>query len=83
MHGDQFGNARYVCDVWKVGVELEGNQLERGKIMAAVEKIMDSEESREIRERINGLKIAAENGIKKEGTSLTDLIKLVDLIKSF
>ncbi|CAO2150151.1 unnamed protein product [Urochloa humidicola] len=83
LHGDQFGNARYVCDVWKVGVELEGNQLERGKIMAAVEKIMDSEEGREIRERINGLKIAAENGIKKEGTSLTDLIKLVDLIKSF
>ncbi|CAO2150152.1 unnamed protein product [Urochloa humidicola] len=83
LHGDQFGNARYVCDVLKVGVELEGNLLERGKIMAAVEKIMDSEEGREIRERMNGLKIAAEKGIKEGGTSLTDLLKLVELIKSF
>ncbi|CAO2142771.1 unnamed protein product [Urochloa humidicola] len=65
VRGDQFGNARYVCDVLKVGVELEGNLLERGKIMAAVEKIMDSEEGREIRERMNGLKIAAEKGIKE------------------
>ncbi|CAO2145089.1 unnamed protein product [Urochloa humidicola] len=83
LHGDQFGNARYVCDVWKVGVELEGNQLERGKIKDAVEKIMDSEVGREIGERMNGLKIAAEKGIKEGGTSLTDLVKLVDLIKSF
>ncbi|CAN6373524.1 unnamed protein product [Urochloa humidicola] len=83
VRGDQFGNARYVCDVLKVGVELEGNLLERGKIMAAVEKIMDSEEGREIRERMNGLKIAAEKGIKEGGTSLTDLLKLVELIKSF
>ncbi|CAO2150147.1 unnamed protein product [Urochloa humidicola] len=83
VRGDQFGNARYVCDVLKVGVELEGNLLERGKIMAAVEKIMDSEEGREIRERMNGLKIAAEKGIKEGGTSLTDLLKLVELINSF
>ncbi|CAL4982678.1 unnamed protein product [Urochloa decumbens] len=83
LHGDQFGNARYVCNVWKVGVELEGNQLERGKIKAAVEKIMDSEEGQQIRERMNGFKIGAEKAIKEGGSSLMELIKLVDLIKSF
>ncbi|CAN6338758.1 unnamed protein product [Urochloa humidicola] len=83
MHGDQSGNARYVCDLWKVGVELEGNKMERGRIKAAVEKIMESREGREIRARMDGLKIAAEKAVNEGGSSLTDLIKLIDLIKSF
>ena len=30
LHGDQYGNARYVCDVWKVGVEDQGCDREDG-----------------------------------------------------
>lgn len=79
LDGDQYANARYVCHVWKVGVEVETaatGQLERGKIKDAIEKVVDD---KEIRERMNGFKIAAEEAINAQ----TDLIGLVDLIKSF
>jgi UDP:flavonoid glycosyltransferase YjiC (YdhE family) len=81
LHGDQYGNARYVCDVWKVGVEVEaaaaaGQHLERGKIKAAIEKMVHD---REIRERMDGFRLAAEEAILAQ----TELIALVDLLKSF
>jgi UDP-glucosyltransferase BX9 len=42
--GDQYGNARFVCDVWRVGVEVEMQiQVERGKIQAAIEKLMGND----------------------------------------
>ncbi|XWS53066.1 hypothetical protein CRYUN_Cryun11dG0125800 [Craigia yunnanensis] len=37
--GDQFLNSRYICHVWKVGLELE-NKLERGKIKEAIKRLM-------------------------------------------
>ncbi|OEL13079.1 DIMBOA UDP-glucosyltransferase BX8 [Dichanthelium oligosanthes] len=83
LHGDQYGNARYVCHVWKVGVELDGDQLERGKIKEAIEKMVASKDGQEIRERMNGLKIAADKAVNEGGPSHTDLVNLVDLIKSF
>ncbi|CAD6257478.1 unnamed protein product [Miscanthus lutarioriparius] len=45
--GDQFGNARFVCDVWRVGVEVEvETQVERGKTQAAIEKLMGNNEGK-------------------------------------
>ncbi|VAI82743.1 unnamed protein product [Triticum turgidum subsp. durum] len=84
LHGDQYGNARYVADVWKVGVEVDGtHRLERGSIKAAIGRMMESGEGREIRERMKGLKMAAEDGINELGSSHTHLSDLVALIKSF
>ncbi|CAL5076278.1 unnamed protein product [Urochloa decumbens] len=39
--GDQMGNARYVDNVWRVGVELDGSELERGMVAAAIAAVMD------------------------------------------
>ncbi|KAF7106843.1 hypothetical protein CFC21_107548 [Triticum aestivum] len=84
LHGDQYGNARYVADVWRVGVEVDGShRLERGRIKAAIERMMESGEGREIRERMKGLKMAAEDGINERGSSHTHLSDLVALINSF
>ena len=80
LHGDQYGNARYVSDVWKVGVEVEaaagGQQLERGKIKAAMEKMVHE---KEIREKMDGFRLAAEEAINAQA----EMIALVDLVKSF
>ncbi|TVU25599.1 hypothetical protein EJB05_28101, partial [Eragrostis curvula] len=79
--GDQFGNARYVCDVWRVGIEVKvESQIERGKIKAAIEILMDSEEGKEIRERAKNLKKTVEESIKEEGSSHSAFVNLVDTI---
>lgn len=55
--GDQFGTARYVCKVWRAGAEMEvESQLERGKIRAAIERLMDEKDGKEVRERTRDLK---------------------------
>ncbi|KAF6992614.1 hypothetical protein CFC21_009590 [Triticum aestivum] len=81
LHGDQFSNARYVCDVWKVGVEIEassaaGQNLERGKIKAAIDKIVHD---KGIRERMDAFKLAADEAVNSQ----TEVKALVDLINSF
>ncbi|KAL6659736.1 hypothetical protein ACP70R_002565 [Stipagrostis hirtigluma subsp. patula] len=82
--GDQFGNARFVCDVWRVGVEVKvETQLQRGQIKVAIEKLMGDKEWKEVRGRIKDLKSMAEKGIKEGGLSHAALVNLVDLILSF
>lgn len=82
--GDQFGNARYVCDVWRVGIEVRvETQLERGKIKAAIEKLMDSEGGKEVRERMKNLKKTVDESIKEGGSSHSAFVNLVDTIMSF
>ncbi|CAL4963056.1 unnamed protein product [Urochloa decumbens] len=81
--GDQYGNAMFVCHVWKVGVEVEvDNQLERGKIQDAIAELMENKEGKEIRERIIKLKETAEKSIKESGSSHTAFLNLAGLIFS-
>ncbi|KAL6592953.1 hypothetical protein ACP70R_049249 [Stipagrostis hirtigluma subsp. patula] len=82
--GDQFGNARFVCDVWRVGVEFKvESQIERGQIKVAIEKLMGDKEGKEVRGRMKDLKSMAKKGIKEGGLSHAALVNLVDLILSF
>ncbi|KAF7098339.1 hypothetical protein CFC21_100087 [Triticum aestivum] len=57
LSGDQMGTARYVCDVWKVGVRVEvENQLKRGEVQAAITRLMDGKEGEMVRERMRDLR---------------------------
>ncbi|KAJ9545795.1 hypothetical protein OSB04_025502 [Centaurea solstitialis] len=80
--GDQLPNARYVSNVWKIGVELE-NGLERGEIESSIKRLMVDKEGIEIRERVLHLKEKVNLCLKKGGSSYTSLENLVDYILSF
>ncbi|CAN0880780.1 UDP-glycosyltransferase 76B1, partial [Linum grandiflorum] len=81
--GDQLVNARYVSDVWKVGIHLEG-KMERGEIERAVKKLMaDDEEGKEIRARIGDLKEKMELCLEMGGSSYEAVDQLVDHILIF
>ncbi|CAN6307765.1 unnamed protein product [Urochloa humidicola] len=82
--GDQYGNATFVCHVWRVGVEvqLENQLAERGKIQGAIEKLMGNKEGKEIRERITNLKETAQKSIQESGSSHTAFLNLAHLIFS-
>nr|CAB3452462.1 unnamed protein product [Digitaria exilis] len=77
--GDQMGNARYMADAWRVGLEL-GGVLKRGEVAAAVAALMDDggagmrRRARELRRR------AAESVGGEDGASWLNVDKLVSHI---
>ncbi|KAG7576830.1 UDP-glucuronosyl/UDP-glucosyltransferase [Arabidopsis thaliana x Arabidopsis arenosa] len=80
--GDQRVNARYITDVWKIGLHLE-NKIERTKIESAVRTLMTSSEGEEIRKRIMPMKEIAEQCLKIGGSSFRNLENLIAYILSF
>lgn len=81
-YGDQLPNARYVGDVWKIGVQLE-NGLERREIESAIKRVMVDREGLEMRDRSINLKTKAELCLEKDGSSYASLDDLVNYIQSF
>ncbi|PWA54410.1 UDP-Glycosyltransferase superfamily protein [Artemisia annua] len=78
---DQPINARYVSDVWKIGVLLE-NGFERVRIETAIKSIMSGKEGEEMRERIRNLKDKVNHSLDKGGSSHQSLMSLVDYFSS-
>ncbi|XP_008785473.2 UDP-glycosyltransferase 76B1-like [Phoenix dactylifera] len=79
---DQMGNARFVSEVWKVGIRLE-NGLERGEIESAIRRLMTGKEGDEMKRRARHLQEKAARCIRNEGSSHAALDKLVDYLLSF
>ncbi|GKC98594.1 UDP-glycosyltransferase 76G1-like protein isoform X2 [Tanacetum coccineum] len=79
---DQPINARYVNDIWKIGVLLEDG-FERVDIEMAIKKVMMSKEGEQIRERISCLKEKVNHSLDEVGSSHQSLKSLVDYISSF
>ncbi|CBI31579.3 unnamed protein product, partial [Vitis vinifera] len=80
--GDQRVNARYVSQVWGVGLQLESG-LERGEIERTIRRLMVEEEGQEIRRRSIELKEKADLCLKQGGSShqsLESLIKVMTLL---
>ncbi|KAI7738014.1 hypothetical protein M8C21_031912 [Ambrosia artemisiifolia] len=74
--------ARYVSDVWKIGILLE-NGLERDGIKRVVKRLMLDKEGEDIRGRINILKEKVNISFQEGGSSRRSLKSLVDYILSF
>ncbi|KAL9998260.1 putative UDP-glucuronosyl/UDP-glucosyltransferase [Helianthus debilis subsp. tardiflorus] len=80
--GDQLPNARYVSDVWKIGVELE-NGFEKEEIESAIKRVMIDAEGLEFRNKITNLKWEVNRCLEKGGSSYSSLEDLVNYILSF
>ncbi|KAL6641714.1 hypothetical protein ACP70R_019895 [Stipagrostis hirtigluma subsp. patula] len=79
--GDQMGTARYVEHVWKVGFELAG-ELERGRVAAAIRRLMTEKDGAETRARARELKKAAAECFGKDGSPCPPIDNLVALMLS-
>ncbi|CAN1846584.1 UDP-glucose iridoid glucosyltransferase [Linum perenne] len=80
---DQKVTARYVTHVWRVGFQLEGDELGRDEVATTVRKLMIEEEGEEIRRIAEEMKVRVEIETRKGGSSINDLEKLVSMIRSF
>ncbi|KAM4093882.1 hypothetical protein ACB094_06G152900 [Castanea mollissima] len=76
---DQKVNAKYVSQVWKVGLQLE-NGLDRLEIERYIKRLMVEKEGEEIRDRISKLKEKAKFSLQQGGCSLQNVDSLVSHI---
>jgi hypothetical protein len=81
IFGDQLPTARYVRDIWKIGILLDG-VLERGEVEKAIKKLMEEDEGAVIRERAKELKEKVRMCLDSGGSSQQAIDKLVDHILS-
>ncbi|GLU11515.1 hypothetical protein SLE2022_282540 [Rubroshorea leprosula] len=63
--GDQMLNSGYICNMWKVGLELE-----KGKIAEGIRRLMKDEEGMEIRKRAMDLKEKTEACLREGGSTI-------------
>ncbi|XP_052184730.1 UDP-glucose iridoid glucosyltransferase-like [Diospyros lotus] len=80
--GDQKVSARYISYVWKVGLELETEVMDRKEIERVIRRLMVDKEGKEIRERAAALKEKVELSIKAGGSSYNALNALTEFILS-
>ncbi|KAM5556564.1 UDP-glycosyltransferase 76F1 [Rosa sericea] len=78
---DQMMNARYVSDVWKVGLHLQHGD-ERGDIEKTIKKLMVETEGEQMRDRLSKLKDEANLCPRQGGSSYQSLNDLVNHILS-
>ncbi|XVE52585.1 hypothetical protein DITRI_Ditri02bG0133500 [Diplodiscus trichospermus] len=78
---DQRVNARYVTDVWRVGLQIE-NELERGNIESTIKRLMKEKDGENIRERVLDLKEKSNLCLSKGGSSRKYMDSLVHHILS-
>ncbi|KFK24982.1 hypothetical protein AALP_AA8G051200 [Arabis alpina] len=78
---DQMLNSRFVSDIWKVGIHLEG-RIEREEIKKAVRLLMMENEGEKIRERMNVLKDEVAKSVKHGGSSFRSIETLATHILS-
>ncbi|KFK24985.1 hypothetical protein AALP_AA8G051500 [Arabis alpina] len=79
---DQMLNARFVSEVWRVGLHLE-NRIERNEIERAIKRLLLETEGEAIRERMELLKEKVGRSVKENGLAYQSLEHLVDYISSF
>ncbi|CAL9229316.1 unnamed protein product [Arabidopsis halleri] len=76
---DQMLNSRFVSDIWKVGIHLEG-RIEQKEIEKAVRMLMEGNEGEKIRERMKVLKDEVEKSVKHGGSSFQSIETLANHI---
>ncbi|KAK8562374.1 hypothetical protein V6N13_019026 [Hibiscus sabdariffa] len=76
--GDQLLNTSYICNVWKIGLEL--HELERGNVERTIKRLMVDMEGKVFRKRALDLKKDAALCLMKNGSSSCSLNDLTNHI---
>lgn len=80
--GDQMIDSRMVEDGWRVGVTVQGGVFSKTGTIAALNRVMSSEEGKEMRDNVSLLKERAASAVKLDGTSTKNFHKLLEIINS-
>ncbi|GLJ48520.1 hypothetical protein SUGI_1023770 [Cryptomeria japonica] len=82
---DQFLDSSFVVDEWRVGLALNVNNegiIDKREVQETVERLLDSKEGVEIREKMSRLKNMARTAVKEGGSSYINFRKFVNAMKN-
>ncbi|XP_010522253.1 PREDICTED: UDP-glycosyltransferase 74F2-like [Tarenaya hassleriana] len=83
---DQPTNAKYIEDVWKVGVRVKEDEesgiVRREEIEFCIRQVMEGEKSREVKENAKKWRDLAMEAVGEGGTSDVNIQTLVSMVKS-
>ncbi|KAJ0974980.1 hypothetical protein J5N97_016945 [Dioscorea zingiberensis] len=74
---DQQTNCHYACTVWGNGMEIENN-VKRDEVEGMIRELMEGEKGKEMKKRALEWKRLAASASKQDGSSLTNLKKVID-----
>ncbi|GAA0171507.1 transferase [Lithospermum erythrorhizon] len=77
--GDQLINARYVTDVWNVGLKMEGI-VDRENVEKTVRRLMVSVEGNDMRKKAAEMKHKCQESVREGGCSFRRLNELTEFI---
>ncbi|XP_024542897.1 anthocyanidin 3-O-glucosyltransferase 7 [Selaginella moellendorffii] len=85
--GDQITNSKFVVEDWKIGVRFSKTVVRgligREEIEDGIKKVMDSDEGKKMKERVENLKILAKKAMDKEhGKSFRRLQAFLEDLKA-
>ncbi|GAB4853593.1 hypothetical protein Ancab_017784 [Ancistrocladus abbreviatus] len=78
--GDQMLNKRFIETVWRIGTGVEGGIFTKSGTLDALEKVLQSEEGKQMRENLKGMKRLAEEAVKPDGSSTRNFSYLIKIV---
>ncbi|KAL1220243.1 UDP-glycosyltransferase 76E5 [Cardamine amara subsp. amara] len=81
FNGEQKLNAMYIESVWRIGIQLKGEE-ERGGVKRAVKRLIVEEEGACMRERAHGLREKIKASVRCGGASYNALDELVKFLNT-
>ncbi|KAL9267658.1 Anthocyanidin 3-O-glucosyltransferase 7-like protein [Drosera capensis] len=75
--GDQMLNTRLIETVWKIGTRLEGDVFMKTGTLAALEKVIQTQEGKQMRANVAELKSLAEAAVQPNGSSNKNMQSLI------
>lgn len=76
--GDQCVNSRYLCYIWRIGLELE--HLDRKVIESTIRRLLVDDEGKEMRQRAIDMKEKAKYSLCNGGSSFKSLNDMVEFL---
>ncbi|XP_058086837.1 7-deoxyloganetin glucosyltransferase-like [Magnolia sinica] len=77
---EQQTNCRFTCTEWRIGMEIDNNNVKGDKVEALVRELMEGEKGKEMKKKAMEWKERAENATKPGGSSYENLDKLFNEI---
>ncbi|THU60491.1 hypothetical protein C4D60_Mb07t13320 [Musa balbisiana] len=78
--GDQRLNARFIFQVWEIGVGFEGGVMTKEGVVRALEAVLKGEEGKRMRVKAGELKAMATPAVQPGGSSLVNFKSFLDLV---